>query len=309
MTEKHTLLSTEFLSVTFPNPLILPSGIIQEIKDHRRAEEQGIGGITLKSVTVEPREGNPLPRVAMYKNGYINSVGLRNPGIKKAVPLVKEFIKKSKIPVLASIFATTISDFKILASNIEKVNPDFIELNLSCPNTVNDFGQPLGMGAESTEEAVKAVRSVVSKKTKLIAKLTANIPNIIEVAKAAESAGADAISAINTVGQEMIINIYTKKPVLGNRVGGLSGGGIKPIAIRCVYDIYEAVKIPIIGMGGVSTWEDAVEMMMAGATLVGVGSAVYFNKNVYEDIKKGLVEYMDKEKLKSLREIIGTAHG
>jgi dihydroorotate dehydrogenase (NAD+) catalytic subunit len=301
-------LQTTFLGVTFPNPLILPSGIIQEIKDHKRAEEQGIGGITLKSLTVEPREGNPLPRIAMYKHGYLNSVGLRNPGIQKGVKQVADFKKQSKVPVIASIFATNIKDFKLLAEKIEKANADCIELNLSCPNTVDEMGEPLGLGVCSTEKAVAEIRKVIKKKTKILAKLSPNVPSIKEVAKAAESSGADGISAINTVGPGMIINLITKKPLLGNREGGVSGAGIKPIAIRCIYDIYESVKIPILGMGGISTWEDTIEMMLAGATLVGVGSAVYFNKTVYEDIKKGLVDYMEKEGVKSLKEIVGKGH-
>ena len=247
-------LATRFLNVTFPNPLILPSGIIQEIKDHKRAEEQGIGGITTKSLTPKPREGNPLPRVCKYEHGFLNSVGLRNPGPKKGPDQIEELIKKVKVPVIVSIFATSTADFKMLARAVMPVSTPLIELNLSCPNTINDLGQPMGIGPDSAAAAVKAVRKAVGKKKKLIAKLTPNVFNISEVAKAVEDAGADAISAINTVGPGMIINIKTKKPVLGNKEGGVSGAGIKPVAIRCVYDIYESVRIPIIGMGGVSTW-------------------------------------------------------
>jgi dihydroorotate dehydrogenase (NAD+) catalytic subunit len=300
-------LSTSFLGTIFSNPLILPSGIIQEIPDHVRAIDQGIGGITLKSLTVEPREGNPLPRVWKYDHGYINSVGLRNPGIEKGVEKIGDFMKKSTVPVIVSIFAVTVADFKLLVEKVLSVKPQFIELNLSCPNTRNELGESLGMGIESTTAAVSGVREIVGDKAKLIAKLSPNVQNIGEVATAAVSAGADAISAINTVGPGMIIDIKRKKPVLGNREGGVSGMGIKPVAVRCVYDIYKSVKVPVIGMGGVSTWQDAVEMMMAGATLVGVGSAVYFNKNVYEDIQKGLVEYM-KENNVTLKDIIGAAH-
>lgn len=301
-------LQTKFLGVIFPNPLILPSGIIQEIKDHHRAEEQGIGGITLKSITVDPREGNPLPRVAMYKQGYLNSVGLRNPGLEEGMKQAKKFILESQVPVIISIYAVSVPDFQKLAKAALTAHSAFIELNLSSPNTYKELGHSLGKKVGTTLEAVAGVKKVVGNRAKIIAKLTPNVPSIAEVAKAAESAGADAICAINTVGPGMIININTKKPVLGNKEGGVSGAGIKPVAIRCVYDIYKSVKIPIIGMGGISTWEDAIEIMMAGATLVGVGSAVYSNKNVYKEIKKGLVEYMDREKLKSLKEIIGVAH-
>ncbi len=301
-------LTTHFLGHSFPNPLILPSGIIQEIPDHLRAVDQGIGGITLKSLTVEKRDGNPLPRVWKYDHGYINSVGLRNPGIDEGVEKIKSVVEKSTVPVIVSIFAVTVADFKLLAEKIMALNPQFIELNLSCPNTKNELGESLGMGTESTAAAVAGVREVVGNKTKIIAKLSPNVSNIGEVAKAAEDAGADAVSAINTVGPGMIIDIKRKKPILGNHEGGVSGMGIRPVAVRCVYDIYRSVKIPIIGMGGVATWQDTVEMMMAGATLVGVGSAVYFNKNVYEDIKRGLVQYMGEEKIDSLASLVGSSH-
>lgn len=298
-------LETSFLGVAFDNPIILPSGIIQEIPDHLRAIDQGAGGITLKSLTVEPREGNPLPRVTKYDHGYLNSVGLRNPGIEKGVKIVESFLSECTVPVLVSIFAVSIEDFKTLAKAIDPLKPDFIELNLSCPNTKSEMGDPLGMGEESTKEAVQAVRTVVSRDTKIVAKLSPNVSDIGAVAKAAEGAGADAISAINTVGPGMTINIDTKKPVLGNREGGVSGSGILPVALRCVHDIYKAVDIPIIGIGGISTWQDAIQMMLAGATLIGVGSATYSNKNAYHDINKGLLGYMKKENIYNLSEIVG----
>lgn len=301
-------LETTFLGITFPNPLILPSGIIQEIKDHKRAITMGAGGITLKSITVEPRPGYPLPRMWKYEPGYINAVGIRNPGLEKGILQIKTFTEESSVPVIVSIFAASITDFRKLGQAVKAMHPSLVEINLSCPHTRNELGQALSMGAKSTFQAVHTVREEVGKKIKVLAKLSPNIQNIGEIAKVAESAGADGISAINTVGPGMIIDIQRKKPVLGNQEGGVSGAGIKPIAIRCVYDIYNSVKIPIIGMGGISAWQDAVEMMMAGATLVGVGSAVYLNKNVYNDIKKGLIEYMKKEKLKSLKEIVGVAH-
>lgn len=303
-------LKINFLGVEFANPLILPSGIAQEIPAHQTAIDAGVGGITLKSLTVEPREGNPLPRVIKYNCGVLNSVGVRNPGISKGLEKVDQFIKQSKVPVIVSIFATKIADFKTLAKEVIRINPVFIEINLSCPNTVDELGESLGIiGVESTKQAVAGVRQVVGKKVKLIAKLSPNVNNIDQIAKSAEAAGADAISAINTVGPGMVIDIEKRKPVLGNKEGGVSGPGIKPIAIRCIYDIYEAVDIPIIGMGGVSSWEDAVEIMMAGATLVGVGSAVYLSGyGVYEKIKEGLREYMRKNKIKSLSELTGLAH-
>lgn len=302
-------LEVSFCGVLFPNPLILPSGIAQEIPtDHERAIKAGAGGITTKSLTIAPREGNPLPRVAKYEQGFLNSVGLRGPGIVKGKTLIKEFLKTSPVPVIVSVFATNVKDFVQFAEELCPLNPQLFELNLSCPNVDDDMGKPLGLGCESSAAAVAAVKKTAGK-VPVLAKLTPNVPNIAEVAKACENAGADGIVAINTAGPGMIIDIMRRKPVLGAKRGGVSGPAIRPIAIRCVYDIYEAVKIPVIGMGGVSTWQDAVEMMMAGATLVGVGSAVYTKGyGVYEEIKQGLGAYMKKEGIKNLKELVGVAH-
>jgi len=304
------MLEINFLGIKFPNPLVMPSGILQEVSAHYLAEKNGLGGVTTKSMTVEPREGNPLPRVVKYEHGILNSVGLRNPGIKAGAVEWAKFIRETKIPVICSVFAVSVKDFVYLAMEAEKIKPAMIELNLSCPNTVNELGQPLGMGAESTAAAVKAVRQALKKETKILAKLSPNVNNIGEVAKAAEAAGADAITAINTVGPGMVIDIKRRKPLLGNLVGGVSGPGIRPIALRCVWDIYKAVKIPILGMGGVETANDVVEMMLAGATLVGVGSAWYRHGfGVYEKIKADLLKYMKDNQIKNLSELVGGAHG
>lgn len=302
-------LRVTYCAVTFPNPLILPSGIAQEIPaDHERAIKAGAGGITTKSLTIEPREGNPLPRVAKYEQGFLNSVGLRGPGIEKGKTLIEDFLKSSPVPVIVSVFATNVKDFVRFARALCPLNPALFELNLSCPNVDDDMGKPLGLGWESSAAAVSAVKKIAGK-VPVLAKLTPNVPNLAEVARACEDAGADGIVAINTVGPGMLIDITRRKPILGAKRGGVSGPAIKPIAVRCVYDIYEAVKIPIIGMGGVASWEDTVEMMMAGATLVGVGSATYLKGyGVYEEIKHGLQGYMEKEGIKSLKELVGVAH-
>lgn len=301
-------LSVKFCGVTFPNPLILPSGIITEIPEHKKAFENGAGGITAKSLTVEKREGYSLPRIIKFDHGFLNAVGFRGPGIRKGKEQVKELMKNVKIPVIASIFSTRLKEIKVLAAEISEVNPPLVELDISCPHVEDEYGKSLAMGEKTAHEATIAAKEELGK-IPLICKLSSNTPNIDMVAKACEEAGANAISAINTVGPGMVIDIKTKKPVLGNKRGGVSGPAIKPIAIRCIYDIYEAVKIPIIGIGGMSTWQDTVEMTMAGATLVGVGSATYTKgMKVFEEIKRGLVEYMEKENIKSLKELIGIAH-
>lgn len=302
-------ISVSFCGLRFSNPLILPSGIAQEIpKDHERAIRAGAGGITTKSLTIEPREGNPLPRVIKYEHGYLNSVGLRGPGLKKGKNMIQTLIQLSPVPIIVSVFATSVNDFKRLIEELAPLCPALFELNLSCPNVEGDMGKPLGLSTQSSAAVVSAAKTIAPD-VPLLAKLTPNVPNISEVAKACEAAGADGIVAINTVGPGMVIDIKTKKPKLGAKRGGISGGAIRPIAVRCVYDIYEAVKIPIIGMGGVETWQDVVEMMMAGASLVGVGSATYLKGyGVFEELKRQLITYMKQDKLKELTKIVGAAH-
>ncbi len=299
-----------FCNVIFPNPFILPSGIITEIPEHKKAIEAGVGGVTLKSILKEKREGNPLPRLWKYEHGLLNSVGLRNPGIEKGVQEVKEFLKlhKNKLPIIVSLFSTKVAEFSQLVEKIVPLNPQFIELNLSCPNTLDELGQSLGMDEGAAEKVVAAVKKV-SGKIPILAKLSPNVVEIAEIAKSCEAEGADGIVAINTVGPGMVIDINKKKPILGNKEGGVSGPGIFPITVRCVYDIYEAVKIPIIGMGGVAKWQDVVEIMMAGATLVGVGTATYIKgMKVYEELKKDLSDYMEREGIKNLKELVGVVH-
>ena len=303
-------LSIEYCEVSFTNPFILPSGIITEIPDHKRAVSAGAGGVTLKSVTFAHREGNPLPRLWKYDHGMLNSVGLRNPGIEKAVQEIGEFIKlhQGKSVIIPSLFSTKVSEFVTLVEKIVPLKPDFIELNLSCPNTEDELGRSLGMDKGGAGQVIKAVKRI-SGKIPILAKLSPNVKDIADIARECEAEGADGIVAINSVGPGMVINIKTRKPYLGNKEGGVTGPGILPIAVRCVYDIYKAVKIPIIGMGGVSKWQDVVEIMLAGATLVGVGTATYYKgMGIYESLKKELAGYMSENKIKSLTELVGATH-
>ncbi len=302
-------LSVKFCGVDFNNPFILPSGIITEIPEHKRAIDAGVGGITLKSLTFEKREGNPLPRVWKFDCGMINSVGLRNAGIEKGADEIKVFLQENKnIPIIVSLFATRIKEFLSLVEKVVPLNPSFIELNLSCPNVDDEFGKPLGMEKGAAGEIIRAVKKI-SGKVPVLAKLSPNVNDIADIAKSCETEGVDGIVAINTVGPGMIIDITRKKPILGAKKGGVSGPAILPVAVRCVYEIYDAVKIPIIGMGGVSKWQDTVEMMMAGATLVGVGTATYLKgMKIYAQLKQELSEYMEKESIRNLNELVGIAH-
>ncbi len=302
-------LKTSFCNVKVTNPFVLPSGIITEIPEHKRAIEAGVGMVTLKSLTFARREGNPLPRVWKYECGMINSVGLRNAGIEKGTKEIATFIQAHRdTPIVVSLFATKIKEFLYLVEKIVPLKPAFIELNLSCPNVDDEFGTPLGMESGAAEEIVKAVKKI-SGTIPVLAKLSPNVTNIADIAKSCEQSGADGIVAINTVGLGMIIDINKKKPVLGAKKGGISGPAILPITVCCVYEIYEAVKIPIIGMGGVTKWQDVVEIMMAGASLVGVGTATYIKgMKVYDELKNDLAEYMDKEGVKHVHDLVGIAH-
>ena len=302
-------LSVNFCGVKFDNPYILPSGIITEIPEHKRAIEAGVGGVTLKSLTFEKREGNPLPRVWKYDCGMINSVGLRNAGIEKGSEEIAIFLKEHKeIPIIVSLFATKIKEFLNLVEKVVPLNPAFLELNLSCPNVEDEFGESLGMEKGAANGIVREVKKI-SQKIPVLAKLSPNVGSVVEIARACEEAGADGLVAINTVGPGMIIDINKRKPVLGAKKGGVSGPAILPVTVRCVYEIFEAVKIPIIGMGGVAKWQDVIEVILAGASLIGVGTATYLKgMKVYDELKNGLSDYMEKEQIKNLKELVGVAH-
>ena len=265
--------------------------------------------MTLKSFTLHKRDGNPIPRVWRYDCGMLNSVGLINPGIEKGTEEARLFLKENpKTPIIVSLFATKINEFCRLVEKVVPLNPSFIELNLSCPNVEDEFGKSLGMNKDAAGKIVREVKKI-SAKVPILAKLTPNVLDIVEIAKACEDEGADGIVAINTVGPGMIIDINRKKPVLGAKKGGLSGPGIFPVTVRCIYEIYEAVKIPIIGVGGVSKWQDVAEAMLAGATLIGVGTATYMKgMQVFDELKKGLSDYMDSNNYTKIEQIVGLAH-
>lgn len=302
-------MKTDFLGVTFSSPLILPSGIFTTLNDFQNFEKNGGGGVVTKSYTLHPRQGNPQPVVARFSSGFINSVGLRNGGIKIALDDIKKFQSQLSIPVIVSIFDTKVDNFLQMVDLLLPLKPEFIELNLSCPNVEDEFGKSLGNRADSAYQVTLAVKKKVGKKIKIIAKLTPNVPNIKEIAKAVEEGGADAISAINTVGPGMLIDINTYRPLIGAKMGGVSGPAVFPIALRCLYEIYQTVKIPLIGMGGVTRFEDAVAMFLVGAKLIGVGSALYLKGwRVLLEIKKGIENYLEEKGFSSVDEIVGLAH-
>lgn len=265
-----------------------------------------LGTFSFKGTTKEPRFGNPTPRIAECPAGMINAVGLQNPGVDKVIseelPKLKACFHK---PVIANISGFSLDEYAYTCERIDKEEQvGLIEVNVSCPN-VHGGGIAFGTSADNAAAVTKAVKAVTAKPVYI--KLTPNVTNIVEIAKACEDAGADGISMINTL-LGMRIDLKTKKPVIANKMGGFSGPAILPVALRMVYQVYEAVKIPIIGMGGVSTAEDVIEMMLAGATAVEIGAANLVNPFVCRDIVEKLPSVMEKYRIESLSDIIGMAH-
>lgn len=265
-----------------------------------------LGSLSFKGTTKDARFGNPTPRIAECPSGMINSVGLQNPGIEKVIseelPKLRSVFKK---PVIANISGFSIDEYVYCCEKID--NEDgvaIIEVNISCPN-VHNGGMAFGTSAKAAEEVTKAVKAVTKKPVYI--KLSPNVTDITEIARACESAGADGISMINTL-LGMRIDLKTKKPVIANKMGGYSGRAILPVALRMVYQVYEAVKIPIIGMGGVSCAEDVLEMLLAGASAVQIGAANLTEPFICKKIIEELPRVMEKYNIKSLKEITGGAH-
>ena len=265
-----------------------------------------LGTFSFKGTTKEERFGNPTPRIAECREGMINSVGLQNPGVHKVIeeelPKLKKCFSK---PVMANVSGFSVEEYVYTCQLLDKESQvGWLEVNISCPN-VHNGGMAFGTSASAAKEVVQAVKAVTKKP--VYVKLSPNVTDIVSIAKACEDAGADGISLINTL-LGMRIDLKTKKPVIANKMGGFSGRAIFPIAVRMVYQVYEAVKIPIIGMGGVATAEDVIEMMLAGATAVEVGAENLVNPYACRDIIQNLPEVMKKYGIKSLNDIIGGAH-
>ena len=265
-----------------------------------------LGTFSFKGTTRDPRFGNPTPRIAECPEGMLNAVGLQNPGvdavIAKELPKLKECFHK---PVMANVSGFSIEEYVTTCEKLDAIDSiGWLEVNISCPN-VHGGGMSFGTSAEAAAEVTKAVRAVTKKP--LIIKLSPNVTDIASIAKACEAAGADGISLINTL-LGMRIDLRKRKPLLANKTGGYSGPAIKPVAIRMVYQVYDAVKIPIVGMGGVSTAEDVIEMMLAGATAVQVGAANLVNPFACKEIIEDLPRVMEKYNIQNLKDIIGAAH-
>lgn len=298
-------MQTTFLGKTLHTPLVLASGVLGSNKAIlERVWENGCGLPTMKSIGPAPREGHKNPTVIDLGNGMINAVGLPSPGYLNMEEEWQELSDRA-FPINASIYGSSIEEFIRVAEFVSAKGPDFIELNISCPNS-DQHGMIFGVNAQSSHDVVAAVKKVIH--VPLIAKLTPAAPDIAGIAKACEDAGADAICAINTAGPGMVIDIESRSPVLAFKKGGLSGPMIKPIAVRCVYDIFRSVSIPIIGLGGITTGTDAIEIIMAGASLVGIGTAVrYRGITVFNQVNKEINDWLAAHGT-TLEEIRGAAH-
>ncbi len=295
-------LSVRIAGVEFPNPVIAASGTYGNGECYTDLYPiSKLGGISCKGMTIEPKLGNPPPRIAETYSGILNSVGLQNIGVHGFVEFYLPVLKEEGNVIIANVAGATIDDYIAAAEVLDASDVDMIELNISCPN-VKAGGATWGVSCDGAASVTKAVRKATSKP--LIVKLTPNVTDITTIAKAVEAEGADALSMINTL-LGMRIDIRTKRPILHNNMGGLSGPAIFPVAVRMVYQCYKTVNIPIIGMGGISTWEDAVEMMLAGATAIQMGTAIFTDPYAPLNVIDGLAEYMEKNGIKSLSEITG----
>ena len=292
------------LGLELDNPVIPASGTFGFGYEYAELYDINcLGSISFKGTTLESRFGNPTPRIAECTMGMINSVGLQNPGVEKVIseelPKLKQCFHK---PVMANVSGFAVEDYAYTCEKLDKEDQvGWLEVNVSCPN-VHGGGMSFGTNPEAAAEVTRAVKAVTTKP--VIIKLSPNVTDIVSIAKACEDAGADGISLINTL-LGMRINLRTRKPVIANTMGGFSGPAIFPVAVRMVYQVAKAVNIPVVGMGGVSSAEDVIEMMLAGATAVEVGAANLVNPYICRDIVRDLPEVMAKYRINSLSEIIG----
>ena len=310
--EKYIMdLSVSFAGVKFKNPIVTVSGCFGFGREYNEYYDiSQLGGICVKGLTLNPRLGNKPPRVAETPMGMLNSVGLQNPGIDAFIREELPFLRKHDTVVIANISGSTVEEYAIMAEKLAEAKVDIIEVNVSCPN-VKDGGLSFGTSPESVAEVTRAVcravlRSVDKRANILVMiKLSPNVTDIVTIAKAAEDAGADALSLINTL-LGMRIDTVTRKPVLHNNVGGLSGPAIFPVAVRMVWQAAAAVSIPILGMGGVTTGANAAELILAGADIVGVGTACFDDPYAPVRIITELKDYMSQNSIDKISSITGT---
>ena len=292
-----------FCGVEFKNPIVTASGTFGfgvEYDEYAPLEEYG--GFGAKGLTRFPREGNPPPRIAETPSGILNSVGLQNPGVEVFAKNIMPYLSQYDTNVIANMSGNTVEEYCEMAEILSETDAAVIEMNVSCPNVKHG-----GLAFGTDPETVRHLTSEVKKRSKkpLVVKLSPNVTSITDIAKAAEDGGADGVSLINTL-LGMKIDINSRRPILANNMGGLSGPCVKPVAVRMIYQVYNAVKIPIIGMGGVMCAEDVIEMMIAGAKLVALGTGLFVKPDMIFEVKKGIEDYMNIRGISDINDIIGT---
>lgn len=295
-------LTVNIAGVEFKNPVITASGTFgfgREYSEFYPLKE--IGGLSCKGITLKPRMGNPPPRIAETPSGILNAVGLQNPGVDHFIERDLPWLKEQETVVIANIAGNTPEEYAQMAEKLSESSVDMIEMNISCPN-VKHGGVQFGTSCQSVGAITREVRAHCKKP--LMVKLSPNVSDIAEIARAAESEGADALSLINTL-TGMRIDINTRRPIIRNNTGGLSGPAVFPVAVRMVWQTAGAVKIPVVGMGGISAWRDAVEMMLAGASAIQVGTALFSDPYAPLKIKEGLNRYLDDQGIASVTELAG----
>lgn len=288
--------------IAFNNPLIAASGTFGFGREYAEFYPLStLGGISSKGITLKARPGNPAPRIAEAPGGMLNAVGLQNPGVDHFIREDLPWLREQGTRIIANIAGNTPEDYCAMAEKLNDTDVDMIELNISCPN-VKQGGVQFGTTCAGVSGITKAVRAHCKKP--LMVKLSPNVTDISEMALAAESEGADAISMINTL-TGMRIDIRTRRPIIHNNTGGFSGPALLPIAVRMVWQTYQKVKIPIVGLGGISTWQDAVEMLLAGATALQIGTVLFTDPYAPVKIAEGLAEFMDENGVQSVSELTG----
>ena len=295
-------LTVNIAGVEFKNPVITASGTFgfgREYSEFYPLQENG--GLSCKGITLKPRMGTPPPRIAETPSGILNAVGLQNPGVDHFIERELPWLKEQETVVIANIAGNTPEEYAQMAEKLSESSVDMIEMNISCPN-VKHGGVQFGTSCQSVGAITREVRAHCKKP--LMVKLSPNVSDIAEIARAAESEGADALSLINTL-TGMRIDINTRRPIIRNNTGGLSGPAVFPVAVRMVWQTAGAVKIPVVGMGGISTWRDAVEMMLAGASAIQVGTALFSDPYAPLKIKEGLNRYLDDQGIASVTELAG----
>ena len=296
-------LSVKVAGVSFNNPLIAASGTFgfgREYNEFYPLEK--LGGISCKGITLKRRDGNPPPRIAETPSGILNAVGLQNPGVDAFINDDLPWLKQQNTVVIANIAGNTVEEYCQMAEKLSETDVDMIELNISCPN-VKSGGVQFGTSCESVGNITSEVRKHCKKP--LIVKLSPNVTDIASIAQSAEANGADVISMINTL-TGMKIDINTRRPIIRNNTGGLSGAAVFPVAVRMVWQVSNAVNIPIIGMGGITTWEDAAEMLIAGATALQIGTVMFSDPYAPIKINEGLNKFLDDNGIKSVTELTKT---